>query len=55
MNKREELIKKIEENDPEVLGKIADLILMQEGASRIKEIKCTTATLNKQIREKVKK
>jgi len=52
---RDDIIKKIEQNDYNTLGKLADLIMMQEDAPKIKTVTCTTATLNKMIRDKVKK
>lgn len=54
-SKRDEIIKKIEENDPKILGALADLILAQRGAPKIKEVKATVATLNKRLREELKK
>jgi len=52
---RDDIIKKIENNDYEGLGAIADLILAQRGAPKLNAVVCTTKTLNKQIRDKVKK
>ena len=54
-SERDDIIKKIENNDYDTLGKLADLILMQEGVPKIESVTCTTATLNKIIRSKVKK
>jgi hypothetical protein len=55
MSIRQDIIKRIESDDPQILGELADLILAQRGAPKIKEVVCTTATLNKIIRDKVKK
>lgn len=55
MTVREELIKKIENNDPEILGQLADILLAQMCAPKLKEVKCTTKELNNMIRKQVKK
>lgn len=55
MKKRDEIIKKIENDDPEILGELADLILLQRGAPKIKEVKFTTKELDKQLRKELKK
>jgi hypothetical protein len=55
MSIRQDIIKRIESDDPTILGELADLILAQRGAPKLKEVKFTTAELNKQIREDIKR
>jgi len=55
MSIRQDIIKRIESDDPKILGELADLILAQRSAPKIKEVKCMTKELNKMIRDEVKK
>ena len=53
-----EIIKKIENNDPEILGELAEIILIFRDKPKLNTIQVTAKdikTMNKAIREKVKK
>lgn len=52
---REEIIAKIENNDPKILGELADIILLCREKINYKEIKFTDKDLNKQLRTRLKK
>lgn len=53
-----EIIKKIENDDPEILGELAEIILIFREKPKLDTIQVTAKdikTMNKAIREKVKK
>ena len=53
-----EIIKKIENDDPEILGELAEIILIFREKPKLNTIQVTAKdikTMNKAIREKVKK
>lgn len=53
-----EIIKKIENDDPEILGELAEIILIFRDKPKLNTIQVTgedIKTMNKAIREKVKK